>query len=148
MRGHLSATLCYNEKLFPLANPVEPRWIPSLYPCQEITPYTRGMLLRDGDLKGLPLTLGAYPNIGKDQPYTRGKFCDREMCRWFISEKMSFPQQEAWKKRKRGKKWENKRRDKKKWNYENEDENLKGQEKSGWKWENNASTRWVVILVN
>ena len=148
MRGHLSATLCYNEKLFPLANPVEPRWIPSLYPCQEITPYTRGMLLRDGDLKGLPLTLGAYPNIGKDQPYTRGKFCDREMCRWFISEKMSFPQQEAWKKRKRGKKWENKRRDKKKWNYENEDENLKGQEKSGWKWENNASTRWVVILGN
>ena len=104
MRGHLSATLCYNEKLFPLANPVEPRWIPSLYPCQEITPYTGGMLLRDGDLKGLPLTLGAYPNIGKDQPYTRGKFCDREMCRWFISEKMSFPQQEAWKKRKRGEK--------------------------------------------
>ena len=113
MRCNLSTTLCYNERLFAVANPVEPRWIPSLYSCQEITPYTRGMLLRDGDLKGLPLTLGAYPNIGKDQPYTRGKFCDREMCRWFISEKMSFPQQEAWKKRKRGKKWENKRRDKK-----------------------------------
>ena len=43
-------------------------------------PYTRGMLLRDGDLKGLPLTLGAYFNIGKDQPYTRGCFCDKEMC--------------------------------------------------------------------
>ena len=65
----------YNERLFPLANPVEPKWIPSLYLCQEITPYTRGMFLRDGDLKGLPLTLGAYSNIGKDQLYTRGKFC-------------------------------------------------------------------------
>ena len=52
------------------------------------------------------------------------------------------------KREKGGKKWENKRRDKKKWNYENEDENLKGQEKSGWKWENNASMRWVVILGN
>ena len=67
--------LFYNERLFPLANPVEPIWIHSLYPCQEITPYTRGMFLRNGDLKGLPLTLGAYSNIGKDQLYTRGKFC-------------------------------------------------------------------------
>ena len=65
----------YNERLFPLANPVKPRWIPSLYPCQEIALYTRSMLLRDDDLKGLPLTLGAYSNIGKDQHYTRGKFC-------------------------------------------------------------------------
>ena len=46
-----------------------------IYPCQEITPYTGGMFLRDGDLKALPLTLGAYSNIGNDQPYTRGKFC-------------------------------------------------------------------------
>ena len=46
-----------------------------IYPCQEITPYTRGMFLRDGDLKGLPLTLGAYSNIGNDQPYIRDKFC-------------------------------------------------------------------------
>ena len=76
MKGHLSTTLCYNESLFPLANPVEPRWIPSLYPCQGITPYTRGMLLRDDDLKELPLTLGAYSNIEKDQPHTRGKFCE------------------------------------------------------------------------
>ena len=72
----------YNERLFLLANPIKPRWIPSLYPCQEITPYTRGMLLRDGDLKGLPLTLGAYSNIGKDQPYTRGKFCRWMMEGW------------------------------------------------------------------
>ena len=75
MRGHLSITLFYNERLFPLANPIEPRWIPSLYPCQGISPYIRGMLLRDDDLKWLPLTLGAYSNIGNDQPYTRGKFC-------------------------------------------------------------------------
>ena len=74
MRSHFSATLFYNERLFPLANPIEPRWIPSLYPWQEITPYTGSMFLRDGDLKGKPLTLGAYSNIGKDPPYTRGKF--------------------------------------------------------------------------
>ena len=65
----------YNERLFPLANPIEPRWIPSLYPCQEITPYTRGMLLRDDDSKGLPSTLGAYSKIGEGQSYARGKFC-------------------------------------------------------------------------
>ena len=74
MRGHFSATFFYNERLFPLANLVEPRWISSLYPSQEITPYTRGMSLIVYDLKGLLLTLGAYSNIGKDQPYTRGKF--------------------------------------------------------------------------
>ena len=56
----------HNVRLFPLANLVEPRWIPSLYPCQGIASYTRGMLLRDNDLKGLPLTLGAYSNIGMD----------------------------------------------------------------------------------
>jgi len=62
---------------------VEPRWIPSIYPCQEITPYIKGMFLRDDDLKGLPLTLGAYSSIGKDRPYTRGKFCGW-MWGWFI----------------------------------------------------------------
>ena len=51
-------------------------------------------------------------------------------------------------KEKRGEKNEKIKEEIKKWNYENEDENLKGQEKSGWKWENNASTRWVVILGN
>ena len=81
MRDHLSTTLFYNERLFPLANPVEPRWIPSLYLCQGITPYTRGMLLRGDDLKGLPLTLRAYYNTGKDQPYVRGKFYG-----WMIKE--------------------------------------------------------------
>ena len=56
----------YNERSFPLANRVELRWFPSLYPCQEITPYTRGMLLRDDDLKGLPFALGSFSNIGND----------------------------------------------------------------------------------
>ena len=65
----------YNERSFPLANPIKPKWIPSLYPCLEITSYTRGMFLRDGDLKGLPLTLEPHSNIGNDQLYTRGKFC-------------------------------------------------------------------------
>ena len=40
-----------------------------------LPPILWGMLLRDDDLKGLPLTLGAYSNIVKDQPYTKGKFC-------------------------------------------------------------------------
>ena len=61
----------YNERLFPLANPVKPRWIPSLYPCQEIALYTMWdyshlltLLSLDEFLlythaKGLPHILGA-----------------------------------------------------------------------------------------
>ena len=74
MRGHLSGTHFYNERLFLFANPVEPRLILSSYSYQGISPYTKGILLKD-DLKGLPLTLRTYSNIRKDQPYARGKLC-------------------------------------------------------------------------
>ena len=76
----------YPKDLVIIYDLVEPRWIPSIY-TWEITPYIEGMFLEDDDLKGFPLTLGAYSNIGKDQPYTRGKFCGW-MWGWFISERI------------------------------------------------------------